>query len=110
MIYEMDELQEYIAENPDSLDRIFGDDDRVDWNFLNRVCCCLSVKGNPVERELAALERWCGKAEVLKKLAALGIIEIEENPGTLTAVEALRLEVRNIERAVWGRSRTTVRK
>jgi len=81
MIYETEELQQYIEDNPGSLDRIFDDDDQVDWRFLNRVCFGLSVKGNPIERELAALERFYGKVAALRKLAALGIIEISENPG-----------------------------
>jgi len=109
MIYEIEELQQYIKENAGSLDRIFDDEGQVDWRFLNRVCLCLGVKGNPIERELAALERFYGKGAALRKLAALGIIKIEENSGMMVVAGVFRRrrEARSREHSLWGRGRRT---
>lgn len=112
MIYETEELQQYIEDNPDSLDRIFDSDGQVDWKFLNRVGLIPGFKANPIEQELAVLERWDGKGAALRKLAALRIIEISENPGMIIVAEAFRQrrEARSREHSLWGRSRRTTSK
>ena len=108
MLYEIEELMEYAQANPDSLDRVFDEDDQVDWGFLNRTAC-IPTAANPIERELAALERYCGKTAVLHKLAEMGIIETTEDPDMLAVAEAYRarLEERRRNHSRWGNGHKT---
>ena len=106
MLYSQEELKQYLEE-PSSLDRMFVGD-QVNWTFLNRVACGTISDANPVEREIAALERWQGKAAALRRLAELGIVTILENPGVVLAEKfRQQRQRRHEEQSRWARGRRT---
>ncbi len=83
----------------------YWQDDEIDWRWLNRAACGVAGKLSDDERIVAQSYYLGGKLAVLKRLAEMGEIEVDENAQAAAQQFSAYLAGRHRRHSNWARGR-----